>query len=404
MVKKYKGVSRNNKGKIYYQIEFGIDKKTGKRQRRKSYKDQFGNDFRTEKQAFDEACRVRTEFNQQQFQASIEEGKNDKDITFKEFMEKIYLPYYKKSVQSVTYKTAVTQYNSFVERFGNKKLIEINVRDCERYRLELIEKYSPNYAKGLWSRFKQCLGYAERLEYIESLPCKNLDNPKGRRSETRFWRLDELQKVLKTFDLTNYDDRQHYTAVWLYFMTGMRVSEGLSLIWSDIDLENKVIHIQSTLESNGNGTYIRKMQTKTEAGKRFIEIDDETLKVLKNWRAIQVNNSDDSYVLARFGQPMHKSTLSRMLKRHAEKAGVPVITGKGLRHSHDSFMINVLKKDVLYVSARSGRTDKATTLNTYSHLYDRERVSGGTEITQVLRSVGLIEIPHQDPTKENEIS
>lgn len=135
MVKKYKGVSRNNKGKIYYQIEFGIDKKTGKRQRRKSYKDQFGNDFRTEKQAFDEACRVRTEFNQQQFQASIEEGKNDKDITFREFMEKIYLPYYKKSVQSVTYKTAVTQYNSFVERFGNKKLIEINVRDCERYRL-----------------------------------------------------------------------------------------------------------------------------------------------------------------------------------------------------------------------------------------------------------------------------
>lgn len=403
MVKKYKGVSRNNKGRIYYQIEFGIDKNTGKRQRRKSYKDQFGNDFRTEKQAFDEACRVRAEFNQKQFLATIER-KEDKDITFREFMKRVYLPYYKKSVQSTTYKTAVVQYNSFVERFGDKKLTEISVRDCERYRLELIEDYSPNYAKGLWSRFKQCLGYAERLEYIESVPCKKLDNPKGRRPETKFWRLDELQKVLKTFDLTKYDDRQYYTAVWLYFMTGMRVSEGLSLIWSDIDLDKKIIHIQSTLESIGNGKYIRKMQTKTEAGMRFIEIDDETLKVLKNWRAIQVNCNDDSYVLARFDQPMHKTTLSRMLKRHAEKAGVPVITGKGLRHSHDSFMINVLKKDVVYVSARSGRTDKATTLNTYSHLYDRERVSGGAEITQALRNIGLTEISHQDPTKQNEAS
>ena len=46
------------------------------------------------------------------------------------------------------------------------------------------------------------------------------------------------------------------------FMTGMRVSEGLSLKWSDIDLKNKVIHIQSTLEYQGNGKYVRKEQTK----------------------------------------------------------------------------------------------------------------------------------------------
>lgn len=402
MSKKYRGVSRNSKGRIYYQIEFGVDKKTGKRQRKKSYKDQFGNDFKTEKQAFDEACRIRTEFNQQQFLATDEEV-DDKDITFREFMENVYLPYYEKSVQAVTYKTAVTQYNTFVERFGDKKLLEINVRDCERYRLELIENYSPNYAKGLWSRFKQCLGYAERLEYIESVPCKNLDNPKGRRPDTKFWRLDELQKVLKTFDLSNYDDRQYYTATWLYFMTGMRVSEGLSLIWSDVDLDKRVIHIQSTLESLGDGQYYRKMQTKTLAGMRYIELDDVTVQILKDWKAVQVNSSEDDYVLARFGQPMHKSTLTRMLKRHAKLAGVPEITGKGLRHSHDSFMINVLKKDVLYVSARSGRTDKATTLNTYSHLYDRERISGGNEITQALYSVGLIAPPHQAPTKSNEV-
>ena len=180
-------------------------------------------------------------------------------------------------------------------------------------------------------------------------------------------------------------------------MTGMRVSEGLSLKWSDIDLKNKVIHIQSTLEYQGNGKYVRKEQTKTRAGMRFLEIDDETVKVLQNWRTVQVYNREDNFVLARFNSPMNKSTLSRMLKRHALVAKVPVITGKGLRHSHDSFMINVLKKDVLYVSARSGRTDKATTLNTYSHFYDRQIVTGGAEITEVLGELGLTANPATIP-------
>jgi phage integrase family site-specific recombinase len=401
MSKKYKCVSRNKKGKIYYEVEFSVDPSTGdrKRFRVKSYKDQFGIDFKTEKQAFDEVCRIRTEYNAKIASASTK--RPQLDIPFSKFMEDVYLPYYKKTVQPVTYQTAFPQYKTFIEVFADKKLSEINVRECEDFRLSLMEDYSPNYAKGLWCKLKKCLNYAERLEYIENNPCRKLDNPKGEKSKTEFWTVEELDKVLKTFDQTVYEERQFYTAIWLYFMTGMRVSEGLSLKWSDIDLKNKVIHIQSTLEYQGNGKYVRKEQTKTRAGMRFLEIDDETVKVLQNWRTVQVYNREDNFVLARFNSPMNKSTLSRMLKRHALVAKVPVITGKGLRHSHDSFMINVLKKDVLYVSARSGRTDKATTLNTYSHFYDRQVVSGGAEITEVLGELGLTANPATiPPSKE----
>lgn len=90
-----------------------------------------------------------------------------------------------------------------------------------------------------------------------------------------------------------------------------------------------------------------KIRPKTEVGLRWIELDDETIEVLQQWRIVQVENNDNDYVLARFGKPLSKCTLSRILKRHAKKAGVEVITGKGLRHSHDSFLINVLGKDVL---------------------------------------------------------
>jgi len=87
MSKKYKCVSRNKKGKIYYEVEFSVDPTTGDRRRFrvKSYKDQFGIDFKTEKQAFDEVCRIRTEYNAKI--ASVSAKRPQLDIPFSKFME-----------------------------------------------------------------------------------------------------------------------------------------------------------------------------------------------------------------------------------------------------------------------------------------------------------------------------
>lgn len=68
---------------------------------------------------------------------------------------------------------------------------------------------------------------------------------------------------------------------------------------------------------------------------------------------------------------------------------MPVITGKGLRHSHASYLINVLKKDILYVARRMGHADKSTTLNTYSHWFNALDKTVSEEITQNIKSAGL---------------
>lgn len=47
-------------------------------------------------------------------------------------------------------------------------------------------------------------------------------------------------------------------------------------------------------------------------------------------------------------------------------------------------MINVLKKEVLLVPQSSGRVDKATTLNTYSHYYAHQS-NISNEITDLLK-------------------
>lgn len=380
--KKYRGISKDAKGRIYYQTEFSKDPQTGKRRRLKSYLDKNGVPFKSEKQAYDELCRIRVEFNNRVENIEI-------NMLFVDFMDTVFLPYYKKTVQSSTYRTAQPAFELCKKHFPEKILKDISVRDCEEFRLYLQEHFSPNYARGVWSRFKKALGYAERLRYIEDFPCGKLDNIKGERSKTSFWTLEDFQKVVDSFDSTSYDGKYKKMVVWLYFMTGLRVSEGLSLIWSDIDLDNKLLHVQSTLEDLGSGEYVRKERTKTEAGMRFIELDDLTVEILKQWKIIQVNNQDNDFVLARMEAPLHKTTLTRILQKQARKVGVSEITGKGLRHSHDSFMINELGKDVLFVAARSGRVDKATTLNTYAHIYANKKASGGQEITKRLVEQGL---------------
>lgn len=389
MSKKYKGVFRDSKGRIYCQTEFKASA-TGKRQRFKRYRNMWGKSFATEKEAYNELCRARVEF-YDKFDYS------DYNLTFAQYMGDIFLPYYKQTVQDSTYRTAITHFNTFTKIFGKKKLRDIKPRDCEKFRLELIDRYSPNYAKCVWIRFKQCLGYAERMEYIKSFPCKSLDNPKGSRPDTKFWTFEEFKKVIATFDLSDYEDLHRFTTTWLYYMTGVRVSEGFALLWSDYDRENKRLFVHATLEALKGGVYRRKEQTKTEAGIRFIDLDDETLRVLDQWREVQVSNSENDYILSKFGEPMVKSTLTRMLKRHAKLANVPEITGKGLRHSHDSFMINVLGKDVLAVSQRSGRVDKATTLNTYSHYYNANKQTVGSEITELLHKEGVTFPPYRHP-------
>lgn len=81
------------------------------------------------------------------------------------------------------------------------------------------------------------------------------------------------------------------------------------------------------------------------------------------------------FVISYTGAPLGKSTINRIVRRHARLANVKEIQPKGLRHSHASLLINELNANPLAVQKRLGYSDIQITLGTYSHLYptiDRE--------------------------------
>lgn len=174
---------------------------------------------------------------------------------------------------------------------------------------------------------------------------------------------------MEMFNIEDFYEHMGFVIVWLYFMTGMRVNEATALYWEDnIDFDNQQIKIWNNLDFTNGKVWTRKTKMKTEAGRRIISIDDDTISVLKAWKLRQKKYGNFDFVISYTGEPIGKSTIGRIMKRHARLSGIPEIPPKGLCHSHASLLINA-GANPLAVQKRLGHSDIQITLGTYSHLY-----------------------------------
>lgn len=160
--------------------------------------------------------------------------------------------------------------------------------------------------------------------------------------------------------------------LWVYYMTGIRVNEGIALYWNDVDLEKKRLKVHHMLVVKNRKERRKNSYTKTEDGKRIIALDYDTVKILKDWRNRQREiglGGEECFVFSYDGSPMIKSTISRIITRYSKLAGVKKIQAKGLRHSHASYLINEFNVSVFVLSQRMGHSSPEITLKHYSHLW-----------------------------------
>lgn len=407
---KYPGVYQDEKGAFFYHIELGVDKVTGKRIQKKSRFDSNGKRFNSAKDANREAVRLRNEY-------LMENGYANYRLTFGEFMNSHYLPYYQSNVENSTWETRKHVLWQIRDRFFDKKLREITVRDCESFRIWLLKEsgYSQNYAGLVYGAFRQSMDYAVTLQFLkENISKKTKSIPKGK-SLVKYWTKEEFEKVISVIYTHNFYEHMCFVAIWLYYMTGIRISEGLALYWNDVDFEKKKLRIHHTLQMKSLKDFKRKPYTKTTDGMRVISLDDDTLKVLKKWKAVQSEYGIENFIISYTGLPVYRSTIPRIIKRYAKVAGVHEIQGKGLRHSHVSYLINEFNADILVVSRRLGHSSPEITLKHYAHLWSRndeliaEQMTGNIKFTPTQetlinfngnQSVEGSKIPYQNPTKE----
>lgn len=385
----FQDVFIDKNGQFFYEVSLGTDNITGKRIRKKARKTANGKKFSSAKEAYTEAIRVKNDFLQSN-------GYSNYDMTYEQFMNTTYLPFYESEVSEHTFSTRKPSLKLMIKRFGKKKLKDISVRDVQHFRTWLLSKnggnYSQAYASLTFGMFRKTLEFAVSMQFLETnISMKVKAIPKGK-THSQYWTKQDFEEVISHIYIDDFYEHLCFVLLWLYFCTGLRVNEGTALWWNNIDFDKKQLTVNHMLIMKSKSDWIRQNHTKTDSGLRTISLDDDTIAILKEWKERQSNLGKVNFILSYDGNPMLKSTISRIIKRYAKLANVPKIQAKELRHSHASYLINELNASVLIVSKRLGHSSPEITLKHYAHLWSGVDKELADEMT------GLISIKHATKT------
>lgn len=152
--------------------------------------------------------------------------------------------------------------------------------------------------------------------------------------------------------------------------TGLRKSEVLALEWTDVDFKNQELKISKTLARGENGrVYVS--TPKTYSSKRTIDLDNQTIHLLKIWKLKQ-NNSN--YI---FTNPLNDSlynptSVRKWIDPIVKKTNLPKITPHGFRHTHVSLLIEA-DVSLKEIQERLEHKSIQITANIYTHITKNKR-------------------------------
>ncbi|MCO6016911.1 site-specific integrase [Carnobacterium divergens] len=360
------------KGTYYYVASLGFDDVTGKRIQK------LKRGFRTRKEAIQAYNEIMNDYGKLAF-------KTNSSMSYKEYFESIFLPWYKGRVKERTYNNRLSSMKLHFQPFYRKKVSAITPISIQKWQNDLTGKVSNAYIRNIYGLFSMSLERAYKLGMISNNPAKTVGNVKKVRKNVEFWTKEEFEQILSTLDLTEYYEHFSFIVLWLFFMTGMRFGEGQALQWeTDIDFEKQTLRIDKSMFYQ-NATEFFITEPKTPASKRVIALDETTINYLKEWQNVQQEMTGESiYILSYNGLPTNKHTIRHIIQRHSKLAEVHPIRIHGLRHSHASLLIS-MGENPLIIKDRLGHEDIKTTLGTYGHLYPNMNREVATKLTHVLQ-------------------
>ena len=222
---------------------------------------------------------------------------------------------------------------------------------------------------------KRILQYGVTMQAIPSNPARDVVLPrntqKAKRQKVKHFENEELKKFLAYLDNLDLNKFRYCYENTLYkflLATGCRINEALALSWSDIDLDNAVVHITKTLNYKQETN-----SPKSKASYRDLDIDKATVTMLKAYKVRQIQEAwkigkTESVVFSDFiHEYPNNRTLQTRLRTHFKRANVTNIGFHGFRHTHASLLLNsgIPYKELQH---RLGHSTLSMTMDIYSHL------------------------------------
>lgn len=243
------------------------------------------------------------------------------NVIFKDLCKKIIDEQFERNeIKQVTYKRNLESYKIICKMpISEMKIQEIQISDINNSLLG-IKNYSNSVLKKVNGIINTTLNRALLLKIIYSNPyhIKNaILLPKSDRVDKKIEALtvDEQKSFLKELK----KDYKYKDIFYIATFTGMRIGEILALTGKDIDLPNKIIHINRTLTKNINDKVIVGTTTKTYTGLRDIPITDNLIPILEKYQ------STNNYLFTYNKKLIEPSIINSHFKRICKNANIQVI-------------------------------------------------------------------------------
>ncbi|MBU0511343.1 MAG: site-specific integrase, partial [Chloroflexi bacterium] len=254
---------------------------------------------------------------------------------------------------------------------GEIKLRDLRLDTVEAHYQTLSRKgLSPRSVRFVHSILHKSLNDAIRRGYVGFNATQGAILPRSDQKEMEIFNEDEVMRFLITVR-----DNRRAALYHLAVKTGMRQGELLGLKWSDLDWKRGTIRVQRQVQRiQGQGMVFR--PPKTKAGRRTIQLGEQTLNTLRDHLIKQQLEKDvagerwkDHNLIfpSTIGTPMGANNLWRDFKKQLAKADLRIIRFHDLRHTAASLMLNH-GVPVLVVSKILGHSKTSTTLDIYGHL------------------------------------
>lgn len=163
---------------------------------------------------------------------------------------------------------------------------------------------------------------------------------------------------------------------------GMRIGELLAIKKENIDIENKTLVIDGTLNyvhDPVTNTFGLKETTKTSKSNRTIGLTSQSVKLLKsimlqNKKNSQWNNNyrDRGFIFTNaVGSPIPVTPINNAIREAVKMSSIDKkVTSHTLRHTHISTLAQ-LGINIKAIQDRVGHSDYKTTLEIYTHVTDK---------------------------------
>ena len=271
--------------------------------------------------------------------------------------------------------------NHILPLFGSYKLDKLTTPLIQNIVNKLADKTNKGeegaflYYDSLHALNKRILQYGVVMQAIPFNPAREVILPrntqKAKRQKVKHFDNEELKKFLgylDNLDLNRFRYCYENTLYKFLLATGCRINEALALSWSDIDLDNAVVHITKTLNYKQETN-----SPKSKTSLRDIDIDQATVSMLKQYRLRQTKEAwkigkSESIVFSDFiHEYPNNRTLQTRLRTHFKRANVTNIGFHGFRHTHASLLLNsgIPYKELQH---RLGHSTLSMTMDVYSHL------------------------------------